>query len=130
MSVSVRPITALNRLSVNTPTHTADPGPTARWPRLRQVATGAGGGQPGSDARHGSGRSPRGASGRLTGRNAVRSRCAARARTSLEGNAMHEPKIPHLTATDPELAALIEGEVQRQHDKLRMIASENYVSTA
>jgi glycine hydroxymethyltransferase len=43
---------------------------------------------------------------------------------------MHEPKIPHLTSTDPELAALIEAEVQRQHDKLRMIASENYVSTA
>jgi glycine hydroxymethyltransferase len=43
---------------------------------------------------------------------------------------MHEPKIPHLTAADPELAALIESEVQRQHDKLRMIASENYVSTA
>jgi glycine hydroxymethyltransferase len=43
---------------------------------------------------------------------------------------MHEPKIPHLTSTDPELAALIEAEVQRQHDKLRMIASENYVSSA
>jgi glycine hydroxymethyltransferase len=43
---------------------------------------------------------------------------------------MHEPKIPHLTSTDPELAGLIEAEAQRQHDKLRMIASENYVSTA
>ncbi|HEX8347898.1 MAG TPA: serine hydroxymethyltransferase, partial [Actinoplanes sp.] len=43
---------------------------------------------------------------------------------------MHVPPIPHLTATDPEIAGLIEGEAQRQHDKLRMIASENYVSTA
>ncbi|MEV4418102.1 serine hydroxymethyltransferase [Catellatospora sp. NPDC049609] len=43
---------------------------------------------------------------------------------------MHEPKLPHLTAADPTLAALIEGEARRQHDKLRMIASENYVSTA
>jgi glycine hydroxymethyltransferase len=43
---------------------------------------------------------------------------------------VHVPPIPHLTATDPELAGLIEGEAQRQHDKLRMIASENYVSAA
>ncbi|OLE23495.1 MAG: serine hydroxymethyltransferase [Actinobacteria bacterium 13_1_20CM_3_71_11] len=43
---------------------------------------------------------------------------------------MHVPQIPHLAATDPQLAGLIEGEAQRQHDKLRMIASENYVSTA
>ncbi|MDG4767307.1 serine hydroxymethyltransferase [Solwaraspora sp. WMMD406] len=43
---------------------------------------------------------------------------------------MHVPQIPQLTATDPDLAALIEGEARRQHDKLRMIASENYVSTA
>ncbi|GAB4047526.1 serine hydroxymethyltransferase [Catellatospora paridis] len=43
---------------------------------------------------------------------------------------MHEPKLPHLAAADPTLAALIEGEAKRQHDKLRMIASENYVSTA
>jgi glycine hydroxymethyltransferase len=43
---------------------------------------------------------------------------------------MHVPPIPHLTATDPELAALIEGEAQRQRDVLRMIASENYVSPA
>ncbi|MEV0456833.1 serine hydroxymethyltransferase [Catellatospora methionotrophica] len=43
---------------------------------------------------------------------------------------MHEPKLPHLTAADPTLAALVEGEAKRQHDKLRMIASENYVSTA
>ena len=43
---------------------------------------------------------------------------------------MHVPPIPHLTAEDPELAALIEGEAARQHDKLRMIPSENYVSPA
>jgi glycine hydroxymethyltransferase len=43
---------------------------------------------------------------------------------------VHVPPIPHLTATDPRLAELIEAEAQRQHDKLRMIPSENYVSTA
>lgn len=43
---------------------------------------------------------------------------------------MHVPPVPHLTAEDPELARLVEGEAQRQHDKLRMIASENYVSEA
>jgi glycine hydroxymethyltransferase len=43
---------------------------------------------------------------------------------------MHVPPIPDLTAVDPELAGLIEQEATRQHDKLRMIASENYVSTA
>ncbi|GAA1791893.1 serine hydroxymethyltransferase [Planosporangium flavigriseum] len=41
---------------------------------------------------------------------------------------MHVPPIPTLHAADPELAALVEGEAQRQHDVLRMIASENYVS--
>jgi len=43
---------------------------------------------------------------------------------------MHEPAIPHLTATDPEIAALVEAEAERQHDKIRLIASENYVSAA
>src|SRR5687767_5908340 len=43
---------------------------------------------------------------------------------------MHDPKLTQLAAADPTLAGLIEGETQRQHDKLRMIASENYVSTA
>jgi len=43
---------------------------------------------------------------------------------------MHVPPIPALAATDPQLAALIEGEAQRQHDKLRLIPSENYVSVA
>jgi glycine hydroxymethyltransferase len=43
---------------------------------------------------------------------------------------MHVPPIPALTAADPELAGLVEGEAQRQHDKLRLIPSENYVSAA
>src|ERR1700689_2944216 len=43
---------------------------------------------------------------------------------------MHEPPIPQVAATDPEIAALIEGEAQRQFSKLRMIPSENYVSAA
>ncbi|MEV1287231.1 serine hydroxymethyltransferase [Micromonospora sp. NPDC049679] len=43
---------------------------------------------------------------------------------------MHVPPIPSLTAADPQVAGLIEQEARRQHDKLRMIASENYVSTA
>jgi glycine hydroxymethyltransferase len=43
---------------------------------------------------------------------------------------VHEPRLSHLPAYDPELANLIEGEAQRQHDKLRMIPSENYVSAA
>jgi glycine hydroxymethyltransferase len=43
---------------------------------------------------------------------------------------MHQPAIPHLAAADPELAQLVEGEAQRQFQKVRLIASENYVSTA
>jgi glycine hydroxymethyltransferase len=43
---------------------------------------------------------------------------------------MHAPPLPDLAATDPQLAELIEAEAARQHDKLRMIASENYVSPA
>jgi len=43
---------------------------------------------------------------------------------------VHVPPLPHLAATDPQLAGLIEAEAQRQHDKLRMIPSENYVSAA
>ncbi|GAA4633313.1 serine hydroxymethyltransferase [Actinoallomurus vinaceus] len=43
---------------------------------------------------------------------------------------MHQPALSHLTATDPDLAGLIEAEARRQHDKVRLIASENYVSPA
>jgi glycine hydroxymethyltransferase len=43
---------------------------------------------------------------------------------------MHVPPLTNLTASDPQLAELIEAESRRQHDKLRMIASENYVSAA
>ncbi|MPZ84092.1 MAG: serine hydroxymethyltransferase [Actinophytocola sp.] len=43
---------------------------------------------------------------------------------------MHQPAIPHLAAADPELAQLVEGEAKRQFEKVRLIASENYVSTA
>jgi glycine hydroxymethyltransferase len=35
-----------------------------------------------------------------------------------------------LSATDPEIAGLVEAEEQRQHDKIRLIPSENYVSKA
>lgn len=37
---------------------------------------------------------------------------------------------PALSTVDPEIAALIVAEGQRQHDKIRLIASENYVSRA
>src|SRR3954447_24807901 len=43
---------------------------------------------------------------------------------------MHVPPLPQLARTDPKLADLIEAESTRQHDKLRMIPSENYVSEA
>jgi glycine hydroxymethyltransferase len=43
---------------------------------------------------------------------------------------MHQPPITRVAAEDPEIAALINAEAQRQHDKIRMIASENYVSEA
>ena len=43
---------------------------------------------------------------------------------------MHQPPIPHVDSEDPELATLIHQEARRQHDKIRMIPSENYVSLA
>jgi glycine hydroxymethyltransferase len=43
---------------------------------------------------------------------------------------MHQPALTALAATDPEIAGLVESEAKRQHDKIRLIASENYVSTA
>ena len=37
---------------------------------------------------------------------------------------------PNLHQTDPEIASLIERETRRQHEKLRLIPSENYASAA
>ncbi len=43
---------------------------------------------------------------------------------------MHQPAIPHLAQTDPQLAELVEAEARRQFEKIRLIPSENYVSSA
>jgi glycine hydroxymethyltransferase len=43
---------------------------------------------------------------------------------------MHQPPIPHVDSEDPEIAGLIHEEALRQHDKIRLIPSENYVSQA
>ncbi len=43
---------------------------------------------------------------------------------------MHQPPIPHVASTDPEIAGLIEGEARRQFEKIRLIPSENYASVA
>jgi glycine hydroxymethyltransferase len=43
---------------------------------------------------------------------------------------MHQPPIPHVEGTDPEIADLIHAEARRQFEKIRLIPSENYVSTA
>ncbi len=43
---------------------------------------------------------------------------------------MHQPPVPHVASTDPELARLIDAEAQRQFQKVRLIPSENYVSLA
>jgi glycine hydroxymethyltransferase len=43
---------------------------------------------------------------------------------------MHQPPVTHVASTDPQIAELIEAEASRQFEKLRMIASENYVSLA
>ncbi len=43
---------------------------------------------------------------------------------------MHQPPIPHVDAEDPEIATLIHDDARRQHDKIRLIPSENYVSLA
>ncbi|UJW36526.1 serine hydroxymethyltransferase [Saccharothrix sp. AJ9571] len=42
----------------------------------------------------------------------------------------HQPALPTLAATDPVIAGLVEDEARRQHEKIRLIASENYVSQA
>ncbi|MBV9793505.1 MAG: serine hydroxymethyltransferase [Actinobacteria bacterium] len=43
---------------------------------------------------------------------------------------MHQPPIPHVARTDPEIAELIEHEARREYEKIRLIPSENYVSAA
>ena len=43
---------------------------------------------------------------------------------------MHQPPIPHVASTDPQIADLIESEARRQFEKIRLIPSENYVSEA
>ncbi|HEY2521029.1 MAG TPA: serine hydroxymethyltransferase [Streptosporangiaceae bacterium] len=43
---------------------------------------------------------------------------------------MHQPPLPDVTRTDPEIASLIEAEARRQFEKARLIPSENYVSVA
>src|SRR5215472_6810968 len=43
---------------------------------------------------------------------------------------MHQPPLPHVAGTDPEIAELIEAEARRQRDTIRLIPSENYVSVA
>jgi glycine hydroxymethyltransferase len=48
----------------------------------------------------------------------------------VEELAMHQPPIPHVAGTDPVVADLIQAEARRQHDKVRLIPSENYVSAA
>src|SRR5947208_14503744 len=43
---------------------------------------------------------------------------------------MHPALVATLHAVDPEIADLIAAEERRQRDKIRLIASENYVSGA
>ncbi|MBO0823017.1 MAG: serine hydroxymethyltransferase [Actinobacteria bacterium] len=43
---------------------------------------------------------------------------------------MHQPPIPHVASSDPDIAELIQAEARRQRDKVRLIPSENYVSVA
>src|ERR1043165_4718944 len=43
---------------------------------------------------------------------------------------MHQPPIPHVSLTDPEIAELINSEARRHFEKIRLIPSENYVSEA
>src|SRR5678815_1868125 len=43
---------------------------------------------------------------------------------------MHPALVATLHAVDPDIAELIAAEERRQRDKIRLIASENYVSAA
>src|SRR5438552_1011906 len=55
---------------------------------------------------------------------------ATRRRSAPEEVTMHQPAIPHIESADPEIADLIHAEARRQFEKIRLIPSENYVSTA
>ena len=43
---------------------------------------------------------------------------------------MHQPLIPQIDSSDPQVAELIHDEARRQFQKMRLIPSENYVSLA
>src|ERR1700759_4586768 len=43
---------------------------------------------------------------------------------------MHNPSIAAVESDDPEIAELMQAEARRQHEKARLIPSENYVSVA
>src|SRR5262249_11697157 len=43
---------------------------------------------------------------------------------------MHQPPIPQIESSDPEIAGLIHDEARRQAEKIKLIPSENYVSLA
>jgi glycine hydroxymethyltransferase len=43
---------------------------------------------------------------------------------------MHQPPIPQIDSSDPQVAELIHDEARRQFEKMRLIPSENYVSLA
>src|SRR3984957_3533944 len=42
---------------------------------------------------------------------------------------MHQPPIPHVASTDPEIAGLIEGEARRQFEKVRLTPSEKVAAS-
>jgi glycine hydroxymethyltransferase len=43
---------------------------------------------------------------------------------------MHQPPIPAIDSSDPQVGELIHDEARRQFEKMRLIPSENYVSVA
>jgi glycine hydroxymethyltransferase len=49
---------------------------------------------------------------------------------SEEVTPMHQPPIPEIDSSDPQVAGLIHDEARRQFEKMRLIPSENYVSLA
>src|SRR5699024_1668259 len=91
--------------------------------RLVLIATGAGGSPPGSDAAHVPRGRPPGPRGSPDD-------------ASPSGGSMTQPTTDvtiqdqALVDVDPEIAAVLEGELGRQRDTLEMIASENFVPRA